>query len=337
MSFACREVDAEDEREQLVTFLNAQFVPWGGPEKFDWLYLKNPAGRARVWVLEDAGGRLLGASSAFPRRLGSAGRRWEGWVLGDFAVAPEHRAIGPAVALHRAACESVDRGEVSLWYDFPSRSMRAVQHRLGIAERGEMIRLVYLVRADRVVEKKLSDGLVRTGAIKAGNTVLEIRNALRRRDGSITVTSFEGDFESEPAPGIEADGGVSLEHSASYLNWRYRRDPRGGVRILEARRGDRHGGFLAFRPGGGDFEIIDVFAVADRAFLRELVLEVVQLARLEDVSSVTASVSNRHPLLGELETLGLRRRDGVPFVVYENPATVEARAPWFLMGGDRDQ
>jgi hypothetical protein len=330
-------VDAVNARERLVAFLRAHFPEWGGGEKFDWLYLENPLGRARVWILEDAAGTLVGVSSAFPRRVGLPDRRWDAWVLGDFAVAPEHRAIGPAVALQRAACESVDRGERPLWYDFPSRSMMAVQSRLGIEPRGEMLRLLYLVRADRVVKKRLPDGLVGRTALKAGNAVLEIRTALHRRDASIRVSAFEGDFESSPPAGIEAEGGVSLERSAAYLDWRYRKDPRGRARILEARRGETHGGFLAFQSRGGDIEILDAFGIADEAFFRELVLEVVNLALAEDQSSVTAGVSDRHPLAAQFERLGFSRRDSVPFVVYADSASDETGRPWFLMGGDRDQ
>jgi GNAT superfamily N-acetyltransferase len=337
LSLVCREVGAEDARERLVPFLQTHFQGWRATEKFEWLYLENPLGHARVWVLEDAAGRLVGASSAFPRRVGLGDRRWDAWVLGDFAVAPEHRAIGPAVALQRAACECVDRGEPFLWYDFPSRSMMAVQRRLGIEPCGEMMRLVYLVRADRIVERKLPGGLVGRSAVMAGNSVLGIRSALRKRDDSTTVSPFEKDFDVSPPPGLEAGGGVSLERSAAYLNWRYRRDPRGRARILEARRGASHGGFLAFLSGGGEFEIIDVFGVAGDAFFRELVLEVVNLARSEGASTVTAVVSNLHPLMARFEKLGFSCRDGVPFAVYANPAADEVRAPWFLMGGDRDQ
>ncbi len=321
---------------RLVSFLNAQFDPWGGEEKFDWLYRDNPFGRARVWVIEDASRRLAGASSAFPRRLRLGERRLAAWVLGDFAVAREHRALGPAVALQRATCERVDEGEVDLWYDFPNRSMMAIHGRMGVKQLGEMVRLVYLLRVDRVVERKVSDGILGKSASKAGNALLAIRDALRKRDASVTVSRYSGDFQEPVSAGIEAEGGVSLERSAAYLNWRYRRDPRGCPAILSAQRGEIEGGFVVFRCGDEDAEIFDAFAIAEEAFFRELALEVIDIARSRGATRVTASLSDQHPFVATLVNLGFSQRDSVPFLVYAKPGVLAPETRWFLMSGDRD-
>ena len=336
MSLECREADVENVRERLVSFLNAQFDPWGGKEKFDWLYRENPFGRARAWILEDATGRLLGASSAFPRRLRLGDLRWNGWVLGDFGVSKEHRALGPALALQRKVCDTVDQGAVDLWYDFPSRSMMAIHGRMGVRQAGEMVRLVHLLRVDRVVERKMSDGILGKSASKAGNALLEIRNALRKRDPSITVSRYDCDFEESVSPGIETEGGVSVDRSAAYLNWRHRRDPRGCPTILRARRAKTDGGFVVFRPGGEDLEILDAFGIAAEAFFRELVLEVIDIALSRGATRVTASLSDRHPLVAALVNLGFSRRDTAPFVVYAKPEVLAPETGWFLTSGDRD-
>jgi hypothetical protein len=335
LSLECREADVENVQERLVSFLNAQFDPWGGEEKFDWLYRENPFGLARVWVLEDARGRLLGSSSAFPRRLRLGDVRWNGWVLGDFAVAKEHRAVGPAMALQRKVCETVDQGVVDLWYDFPSRSMMAIHGHMGVRQAGEMVRLVHLLRVDQVVERKVSDGFLGKSASKAGNALLELRNALLKRDTSITVSRYDRDFEESVPSGIEAGGGVSLDRSAAYLNWRHRRDPRGRAAILQAHCGTKPGGFIVFQPGAEDVEILDAFGISTEAIFRELVLEVIETARSRDASRVTVSLSDRHPLVPTLANLGFSRRDSVPFVVYAKPE-VALETGWFLMSGDRD-
>lgn len=335
MDLAIRPADLEKDRKSILATLVAHFAEWNDERKFDWLYVENPIGTPRTWLLE-CGEEIVGISSAFRRRLRADGRILEAWVLGDFCVAKEHRSLGPAMALQRATCERVDRGDVDLWYDFPSRTMSAIYGRMGVKLAGEMVRLVYPLRVDRMLEKKMPNGIVATGLREVGNKVLATRDAVRRRDASIEVNLRDRDFERDVEPGIEARGGVSLERSAAYLNWRYRADPRGPASILSARRGRREEGVLVFRCGGEDVDIWDAFAIEDTAMLRELVLEVIEIARSRDAVSVTVGLSDRHPWMGTFENLGFHRRDSVPFVVYARPGVLDADTPWFLMTGDRD-
>jgi hypothetical protein len=199
-----------------------------------------------------------------------------------------------------------------------------------------MVRLVYLLRVDRVVERKMSDGILGKSASKAGNALLGIRDALRKRDASVTVSGYSGDFQEPVSAGIEAEGGVSLERSAAYLNWRYRRDPRGCPAMLRAHRGEIEGGFVVFRCGDDEVEIVDAFGISEEAFFRELALEVIDVARCRGATRVTASLSDRHPLVATLVNLGFSRRDSVPFLVYAKPEVLRPETKWFLMSGDRD-
>jgi hypothetical protein len=335
MDLAIRPADLERDRKAMLTLLVDHFAEWNDERKFDWLYVDNPMGVPRTWLLE-RGSEIVGLSSAFSRRLRVDGRSLNAWVLGDFCVSKEHRSLGPAIALQRAACEGVDRGDVDLWYDFPSRTMSAIHGRMGVKPRGEMVRLVYPLRVDRMVEKKMPNSLVAAGLREAGNRVLASRDAVRRRDGSIEVSLRDRDFEVDVEPGIEARGGVSLERSAAYLNWRYRADPRGPASILSARRGGREEGFFVFRSGDEDLHVWDAFAIGDTAVLRELVLEVIDVARSRSAVSVTVGLSDRHPWMGAFEKLGFHRRESVPFVVYARAGVLEPEIPWFLMSGDRD-
>ena len=319
----------------MITLLVEHFADWKDERKFDWLYVDNPMGTPRTWLLE-CGDEIVGISSAFRRRLRAEGRTLEAWVLGDFCVAKEHRSLGPAMTLQRATCERVDQGGVDLWYDFPSRTMSAIYGRMGVKPGGEMVRLVYPLRVDRMLEKKVPTALVAAGLREVGNKVLASRDAVRRRDVSIEISLRDRDFEVDVEPGIEAQGGISLERSAAYLNWRYRGDPRGPASILSARRKGREHGFLVFRTGEEDVHIWDIFAIEDMAVFRELVLEVIDLARSRNAVSLTVGLSDRHPWMGAFEKLGFHRRESVPFVVYARSGVLEPDIPWFLMTGDRD-
>jgi len=329
-----REAKIREERSALVEVLVQELEGWADGRKFDWLYLDNPFGEARCWVLEEETGDVVGVSAAFPRMLRHGAQDVRGWVLGDFCVAQKLRSLGPAVRLQRAAFEAVDRGEMNLWYDFPSRSMMAVYRRMGADRVGELARMVYLLKADRAIEERIESPMLARGLSAAGNTLLASRAALARRDTSVAVSARDGDFDASPSSGFDLDTGVSLNRTADYLNWRYRRDPRERPSILsETGAGD---GSIVYRPGWDDVEIVDVFGASDGNVLRELVLAVVDEARESGATSVSVRVSDGHPWMDVLGAAGFRKRESGPFVVYSRDAAWSDPAKWFLFAGDRE-
>ena len=89
------------------TGIAASLPRHGGQAHWDWLYVHNPDGPARAWLAEDDGGEAVGVAAAFPRRVWIEGREHTCWNLGDFAIRPDHRSLGPAVRLQRAAVAAV--------------------------------------------------------------------------------------------------------------------------------------------------------------------------------------------------------------------------------------
>ncbi len=327
-----RSAHLDNDRSVMLALLREHLPDWHDDRKFDWLYSPKSFGRPRVWLIADEN-RVVGLSSAFPRVLRAGSRTLAAWVLGDFCVAKDHRSLGPAILLQRAVCEGVDRGEVDLWYDFPSSTMLAIYKRMRLTTAGELVRMVYPLRVDRVVAKKIGSHLLTKGVSTLGNVALRSRDASRRRDTSVDVTCYDREFELQPPVTSE---GIYLDHTPDYLNWRYRRDPRGLVTVFLASKEDRKKGFIAFRRVGEDVTILDAFGMQDEAILRELVLEVLELARKESATSVTIGISDQHPWKRVFEDIGFHARDSVPFVVYARPGVLDSTTPWFLMSGDRD-
>src|ERR1044071_6004519 len=72
------------------------------PARFDWLYRQNPCGPGLAWLLIDDSHSVVGVAAAFPRSLLIGGAVHPALVLGDFCVAEEYRALGPALQLQRA-------------------------------------------------------------------------------------------------------------------------------------------------------------------------------------------------------------------------------------------
>ena len=333
MSLVVRQADVRTERAAILEVLKRELDGWVDDVKYDWLYLDNPFGEARCWVLEDDEKDIVGVAAAFPRVVRLGKRRLRAWALGDFCVAANLRSLGPAVKLQRPASQAVDDGDVDLWYDFPSRAMMAVHQRMGCRPQGELVRLVYLLRADQAIRQRMSNRALTRGLSVVGNAVLSARNAITNRYPGISSAILSADFSEPYETGDVAAPGVFLEKTCAYLNWRYRANPLGNPSVLTV--GDNKGA-IVFTYSGDDVGVMDVLGASDERVFRELVLGVIERARADGAAAVGTTVSARHPWLERFVTLGFSKRDTVPFIVYARADISNEPTPWFLMSGDRD-
>ena len=194
-------------------------------------------------------------------------------MLGDFCVSDRHRSLGPALKLQRSCLELAADSATPFWYDFPSRAMMTVYQRLRIAPRGQMRRLVKLLRVEhklaaiagasaRCAEHRsvVLDGL-RGATARPSHHVsrLVAGRSTRGRSGRSSLISPSG-----RAPSY----GMCLKRSAAYLNWRYREIPTAAYEIVTARPQGRLSGYAVFsvRCGAGA-TLADLFGTQDRRIL----------------------------------------------------------------------
>ena len=175
MSIGTQEVDVRTDRQRLLPFLTEHLDAHGDPRYFDWLYLDNPWGVGRAWVAHPQGSdEIVGMAAAFPRRMLVSGEEVLAWNLGDFAISPEYRSLGPAVQLQRQCLQDVLSGEVAFAYDHPSCNMMAVYRWLKIQTTGEVLRYAKPLRVDAQVEKIIPRGIVSRGVSGFGNILLSL-------------------------------------------------------------------------------------------------------------------------------------------------------------------
>src|ERR1039457_5599335 len=69
MAISVRPVDYDSESQELIAVLQSNLPHLPHARLFPWLYLRNPEGRALVWVATDSEThRAIGIAAAFPRR-----------------------------------------------------------------------------------------------------------------------------------------------------------------------------------------------------------------------------------------------------------------------------
>ena len=342
MPLTVREVDPEKERETLLALLEANLPVLDHRRRFTWLYRDNPGGPAWSWEVSDAG-HTVGVASVFPRMLWIGGALARCGQVGDFAVAPSHRTLGPAVALQRATLGLVDEGLVALCYDCPPHDAGlSTFRRLGLDVTRRTVRHARRLRTDRQIARRLGRGPHALVLAAAANTVLRATRRRPRPPRGVELASFTGAF-GEEFTALDrrlAPSGIASRRSAEDLNWRYRADPLHRYDVITARRGGELVGVAVFTAARGDAEIVDLFGDLDGLVvpLLDAVAERASASGADALQLITAEVDAAlGPRLG---SAGFRPRSSGPSVVAHAPAGSGAAAlfarpdTWLLRQAD---
>jgi Acetyltransferase (GNAT) domain len=190
MAISVRQADLDGDRRELLDTLQTNLPHLPHERFFEWLYQRNPEGKAVVWVAtEPDSGRMVGMAAAFPRRVYCSGTEAKGYVLGDFCVASNYRSLGLALTLQRACMEGLAACGARFALDFPSDGMLAVYRRLRVGTAQTMTRHAKPLDAGRKVGQRVTVGVLAKGLTALANGGLRLRDAgtRRRTDWKIAV------------------------------------------------------------------------------------------------------------------------------------------------------
>jgi hypothetical protein len=333
-----REVDLARELDVLRNTFNANFRIKGSPERFRWLYFRNPDGPATAWfALDDRTGAIAGCTVVLPRRvrLKQCRRTVLAWNCGDFCIDPAYRTLGVALKLRRIAREAVDAGKTAFLYAHPNDRMLQVHLRVGHAPLGTMVRYAKILRPRR-------SGAPATAI---GRAVLRLtgRDALIRRrhdvevvDGARTQSDITAIYE-----GAVHRMGTSVVRDSRYLDWRFLENPVERHTILVTRQAAKPRGYVAFSIRD-DVAVVKDWVAIDRDSRDQLFAIMLAHFRDIDVAAVSVTALESHPDLQALRTFGfVRRPETSTAITYAAPTdavrrSISSRDCWYMTHGDRD-
>ena len=343
MRESVRALNFESEKEQYIDVLQAHLPYLPHARLFQWLYHQNPEGRALAWVAVGSDvKRIIGAAAAFPRRFYYGGGETRGYVLGDFCVTPENRALGLALALQKACLEGIAK-DGDFAYDFPGRSMLAVYQRLRIEMKGTMIRYSKPLRTDRKIERVVPLGGVARSLSAMANATLRLRDAGYRHHGDWMIAVEEGPWGSEFTEAgrrWSSPEQICVARTTEYLNWRYQQHPERHFEMLTARQNGSLCGYLVRHVMGEDCAVCDLLAESDLV-AKALVRETIAFARKQGLHRVNVPWMSGHAGARVLESCGFRPRESTPLVLLtllraKSKGIAEENHPWHLTDGDRE-
>jgi hypothetical protein len=340
-----RPADLEADRTIVIEALSRHLKSECDEDRFDWLYLQNPHGRALTWIAtEGNSSRVLGIASAFPRLLRVNGKLKHGCVLGDFYIIPEHRSLGPALQLQRACLASIREEELAFCYDFPSLVMTAIHKRLGNPMTGNFRRLCKRLRIAETHAEGTKRSFMPDRFNNLGNRLLGLLDQLPRLSSKAEFRIHSGPCDSSFSDLVErvsSTYGICVDRSADYLNWRYLRHPYRRHEIVTAHFQQQLTAYAVFTHENSNAGIVDLFGDADRNSIGSLVRHVIGLLRRRGVVRLDIGLLDGHPWNTWVRRLGFFSREAYPVVTLVTSSSPEgariAENPaFFLMHGDRE-
>src|SRR5215213_4134625 len=284
-----------------------------GAERFEKYYDRSPFGPPAVFLArEPASGQAVGMAALLPSRLRVLGEPVAAAISGDFAIDPDHRGLGPALALQRASLKSLaERGMVCA-YGCPNPLSEPIVKRVGFVEVGALTRFVKVLRGRLLIDLYVRNpGLARALSASSALTADPVLRALsRERRGRHSGLTFE-----RPAAFDErfddvwedtwSRHAITGERSADVLNWKYELDtgsPSPYSIFAAVEGGGRVAGYVVYQVKGGVRHVFDIACLESRAAIDALLAGFVVDARREGALGIAFLC------LGSLGLLGKRLR-----------------------------
>lgn len=342
------EADVKEDLNVFVDLLNRNRDHITDKSRFEWLYLKNPHGKARVWmVINEKDNQPVAFTCVLPRLMYVGGKKLFCWNCGDFSVDKKFRTLGVALKLRRKAKEGVDSGEIDALYAHPNERMAVIHEKVGHYRLGTMRRYVKLLRSEREISKRLGENTGKILGIPV-NFALWLRDVtIKGKQKGYTFELLANEPYSEEYDYLAAELATLFkvvgDRSASYLNWRYYTNPIYETQRFIVRDDKILKGCIIFYIEKGVAVLKDIFCPIGTTGLAESLLgNWLSYLRRRKVYSVSAILMESNPVLKTLSRAGFvpRPEESAVFAYTQKNKDYSSSwltcDDWFMTVGDRD-
>lgn len=318
--------------------------------KFQWIYEKNPAGSALVWLVRhDDSGEFVGTTALFPRRFVVDGKSLTGGITGDLLVNKDHRSAGPALMLQRNVLSACQEKTVDFIYGFPNKAAEPILKRTGYKVLGERVRLVKILKTAPQLSKlpfgkywgfflsPFLDFLVKLMSI-------ETWHFGEKNFACKEIQEFDARFD-RLWKKVDRQFTVTGERMASYLTWRFLEVPQSRNKIFAVFDKDKRyiRGYIIYFHGTDSVEVKDFYYEQDKKILVALFSNFFRYVKLSGAQSATMHLLENENVISQMKTLGFtERKDGAKVLVYfpkealSEFSSLQDKDNWLLFQSDDD-
>jgi hypothetical protein len=352
MGYVVKQADPEKDKQIMIDILarNRNRSDLDYARRIDWIYLNNPFGRAKAWIIwEDTKNIPVGFTGVFPRPVFVQGKEYLAWNCGDFSIEKKYRTLGVAVKLRKEAKMAVDSGEVPFLYAHPNERMEVIHLRVGHQKISQMVRFALPLKVERYLKDKISPQALAKILAWPVDSFFKVKFALKRAKGA------QGTFREQVV--CKAEHGHLFEamktqfpvvgtRSVKYLEWKFARHPNFHYRQYDFVADGRLRGTIFFLEKNNVLHLIDVLCDDfNRYGLPMLATFVSDVYRQRPATALSFIIQEHNTLISALQAIGFKRRDDATSAViaYANAEQNPTLAPlvlnpnnWFMTVGDRD-
>jgi len=311
-------------------------------------YVGNAAGEGFGMGLQIEGGTAwVGALCLQARRWHKGQTAQTVFCLADFNVDAEHRSLGPALALMKAAIAEAETREAAV-YGFPNAAARGLVKRAGLIPLGCMQCFGKLL-SSRFLGRHHADshgaeqGFLRRCAARLApvvDPILWLLDALQTLLRGHGARAYHADFEQPWMDTLWAARDEQLrlsERSAATVAWRYRSDLREGWRVARIDTGKGTPlGYVVWRLNTELAEVGDLFCAQPRAGITAILLAFSPLARREGAMAISLEFLGNAQVAANIRRAGFFSRPTTDEVLGKGISAAEVAVNGYFTGFDRD-
>lgn len=349
MTYSIERADLKRDKAEILRICQANLpnFPTQASERFDWMYLQNPAGQGLCWKATSSEGNMVGITSVFPCRLLVRGQALLAGIAGDFAVDKRFRAFGPALQLQKAAISEIG-GEMQFVYGLPNHQAEPLQLRAGYRSIGQITRLIKPMSAPYLAERFLGSDSRLARAATILDPVLRLFSRAtfyrsRRRYRKEVLSEFDQRFQ--PLWHLAAaQHPIAGERSVELLNWRIAQCPYRRSNILaliDSNSGEVSAYIASYSEGRRTF-ITDLLARDEDAWMEAVIAEFLKRQAKQPTEFVSIMCFGAARLTAVLRDFGfVRRPDMGPLLLSERQNfpcgnTLSDVNNWYLLEASTD-
>lgn len=296
-----------------------------GAEKLDWFYINNPAGEGIIyllWFIPE--NRPVGIICAGRRNFRAGAQILHGAVLGDFAMEPAHRSLGPSLLLQRKVMDEAS-ANFDVFFGFLNTSSLRVRQAAGHQANEKLVDSIIPLRLAYHMKKRLPDRFASfMGSIMQPLYDTLLRARIKKNMKGYQDAAADRDF-------INGLWSRACNHSTimgvrdwDFLSWRMSSDA--GWKYAVSGLRDTHGkpcGYVAYEFQPNDtVVIVDYLALNNSVFAALLCYLIGQTAKTNAPSISICTNDKDSEKLRILRKLGfVARGESFAFVVCDKKIT----------------
>lgn len=346
MPYAIERADAKRHKDDILDVWSG-VLRTGKPPRFTWIHEKNPFGPIPCWLVRETGKDIVvGSASVCPRTIVHRGRAYRGGIAIDYAVKKNHRVLGPAVMLQKAAISSCADQSFDLIYALPNDLSGPVILRAGYKLLGKQITFRKPLRTRAALQRRFGRWAALASVGLDAALRLTSRETFTRRDpafGFEELRTFDDRFD-DFWNRMSATVPLTGERTSAFLNWRFASCSHKEFKTLALTHRDSAAlaGYITWYLNEDEIVISDLLVQDFNRSFDALIAEFLRRVRRVPASAVVFRYFGGKAVTDRLQRFGFVERPSTTILAVHTPNGSSAEQfvgnpdNWYLLDGDAD-